>query len=186
MIRRTPALRVAAMRCFSDGPAAASPFSWPRPGRLGLIRGHGTTDPESVARRRGRFMRGRSCSYCGGGRCRRSWSGRSEKRGRNDGKQSLTGVQGSPLVGSAGRSPRARRSLAVERSLKEIVSKRGQCAGMPPQPNPREIASQRCGFRESSTPVPQSGRPSCPTIPHGSASGGKGVPPDPAAVARWV
>ncbi len=58
---------------------------------------------------------------------------------------------------------------------------------MPPHLDTRGWQSERCGLRESSTRVPQRGRALCTTVPHGSASGGKGVRPlTPAAVARWV
>jgi len=62
--------------------------------------------------------------------------------------------------------------LAVERCLKEDVSKRGQRA-VCPLTNPWGLQSQLCDVRESSTPVPQRG----PTVPHENASGGKGAWP---------
>ena len=64
----------------------------------------------------------------------------------------------------------------LEMGLTESVSKRGQRA-VCPLTNPRGLQSQRCIVRESSTLVPQSGRPLLTTVPHGSASGGKGAWP---------
>jgi hypothetical protein len=64
--------------------------------------------------------------------------------------------------------------LAVERYLKEHVSKRGRPAGCP-LTNPRGLQSRWCELRASSTLVPQSGCPLRTTVPHGSVSGGKGV-----------
>ena len=66
--------------------------------------------------------------------------------------------------------------LAVERCLKELVSKRGHSA-VCPLTNPRELQSERCRLRESSTLVPQRGHPLCATVPHRNASGGKGAWP---------
>ena len=66
--------------------------------------------------------------------------------------------------------------LAVERYLKESVSKRGHRV-VCPLTNPRGLQSERCRLRESSTPVPQKGRPLCATVQREEASGGKGARP---------
>jgi len=59
--------------------------------------------------------------------------------------------------------------LAVERCLKEHVSKRGHRA-VCPLANP--LGSE--ASEEFPTPFSQSGRPLLTTVPHRSASGGKG------------
>ncbi len=63
--------------------------------------------------------------------------------------------------------------LAVERCLKEGVSRCGQRAGCP-LTNPRGLQKRAVSPQRS---APQSGRPLLTTVPHGSASGGKGLPP---------
>ncbi|AMV19123.1 hypothetical protein VT03_14630 [Planctomyces sp. SH-PL14] len=86
-------------------------------------------------------------------------------------------VQGHPGQGVQGEEfPLPAGGLAVERYLKEPVSKRGRRAGCP-LTNPRGLQSEWCGLVEPSTPVPQNGSPLCTTVPHKSASGGKGLPP---------
>jgi len=86
-------------------------------------------------------------------------------------------VQGLPWWGvQRGNAPLPAGGLAVERCLKERVSKRGHGVGCP-LTNPRGLQSERCDVRESSTLVPQRGRPLLTTVPHRSASGGKGVRP---------
>ncbi len=86
----------------------------------------------------------------------------------------LTGVQGVPLVGSAeGQRPLARRRPS-RREISEGVRVQARTPCRMPLTNPRGLQSERFDVRESSTPVPQNGRPLFTTVPHGSASGGKG------------
>ena len=92
-------------------------------------------------------------------------------------RSSQPGSRGYPWSGmQGGDAPLPAGGLAVGRCLKECVSKRGQRV-VCPLTNPRGLQFERCRLRESSALVPQSGRPLCPTVPQGSASGGKGLPP---------
>ena len=87
------------------------------------------------------------------------------------------GSRGLPLVGDArGQRPLARRRPS-RREMSEGVRVQARTTYRMPLTNPRGLRSERCRLRESSTLVPQSGRPLCPTVPHGSASGGKGSKP---------
>ncbi len=57
------------------------------------------------------------------------------------------------------------------------MSKRGHRV-VCPLTNPRGLQSERCGCEGVLiAPVPQRGRPLCPTVPHRSASGGRGPAP---------
>ncbi len=74
--------------------------------------------------------------------------------------------------------PLARRRPAVERCLKECVSKRGQRAVCPPSPNPRGLQSQLCALKGV---LNADSTKRTPGVFHGSPSkrlsGGKGLPP---------
>ncbi len=90
-----------------------------------------------------------------------------------------TGSRGYPGGGCKGATPLCPpEAWPVGHRRKEYVSKRGRRVACP-LTNPQELQSQRCGLRESSSLVPQSGHPLLTTVPHGSASGGKGSPLDP-------
>ncbi len=80
-------------------------------------------------------------------------------------------VQGHPGGGSqGGNALLPAGGLAVERCSE---GRRVQAAdNVPYAPSPTRGDCRASG--ESSTPVPQRGHPSCTTVPHGSASGGKG------------
>ncbi len=76
--------------------------------------------------------------------------------------------------------------LAVERCLKECVSKRGQRV-VCPSPNPRGLRSQRCGWRSPQHSYHKADVRSVPWFLMKALSGGRGgAPLTPAAVARWV
>ncbi len=96
----------------------------------------------------------------------------------------LTGVQGATL----GRRLEGRRPFARRRPGSSRDIERSRCPiadNVPYAPSPTRVDCRTRG--ESSTPVPQNGRPLLTTVPHGSCLRRQGVTPlAPAAVARWV
>ena len=90
-------------------------------------------------------------------------------------KSALPGPGGPWWGMQGGHAPLPAGGLAVERCLKERVSKLGQRV-VCPLTNPRGLQSEQCLSRESSPRVPQRGRPLFTKVPHRSASGGKGLP----------
>ncbi len=102
----------------------------------------------------------------------------SREPNRGPGPRPWWGVQRARVVFLALCPPEALSSRDVRRSA---------CPNSDSVPHaPRQPAGDCKASGECSTPVAQRGRPLLTTVPHGSASGGKGDPLTPAAVARWV
>ncbi len=103
-------------------------------------------------------------------------AGDHEKTASFDGQLSPPGPR-APWWGVQRATPPCPPEASVRREPSETLCVQTRTTCRMPLTNPRGLQNKRCGMRESSTLVSQSGRPLCATVPHGSCLRRQGVRP---------